>query len=122
MNRNVNAKKSNDNKENDVGKLTTISRQHSAAAAVGPSTISSSSTSKSHKSSNSASNQLQKENSELKQRNEDLKEQLSETELKVETLMETVILMEKRITLLEDQLRLSNSFQDLDLSHKSDKI
>ena len=46
--------------------------------------------------------QLQKENAELRQ-------SLQETEEKVDTLMETVILMEKRITLLEDQMRLSHS-------------
>jgi regulator of replication initiation timing len=60
---------------------------------------------------------LAKENTDLRRENEELRDQLSETELKVETLMETVILMEKRITLLEDQLRLSTSIQDLDLSH-----
>ncbi len=79
---------------------------------------------------------LESENEALRRENDQLKEELVETKDKVsrdgwdlgnargshicpsfrqvETLMETVILMEKRISLLEDQVKLSQSLQDLE--------
>ena len=43
----------------------------------------------------------------MKSENAKLRRELGETQEKVETLTETVILMERRITLLEDQIRIN---------------
>ncbi|TRY62723.1 hypothetical protein TCAL_08195 [Tigriopus californicus] len=61
---------------------------------------------------------LLQENQELREENEQLKEELADTSMKVEALTETVILMEKRITLLEDQLKLSASMADISLGER----
>ena len=59
--------------------------------------------------------ELVSENSELKREVSGLKDELAEANAAVETLTETVILMEKRITLLEDQVRLSLSLTEQDI-------
>lgn len=61
---------------------------------------------------------LASENAELKREVSGLKDELAEANAAVETLTETVILMEKRITLLEDQVRLSQSLTEHEINEE----